>query len=310
MLLTGVRVINFDNSVTAQEELLRRFSPSMVDLIDLGPSCRLWLNNKNKKRIIRFLKGKEKHAITFLGSGDFHHISSLLIEQFTQDLSVIVFDCHPDWEGLPPRLACGAWVSNTLRRNNIKKVVLLGVSSQDIDGPALRTAALRYLRDDRVEIYPYAHAPSSVFLGRVPNNTSLTLKRSLFSTMIGWQELKGKDLQGFFGSLIARLPTKQVYISIDKDCLGADFSLTNWEEGMLTLDELLDMLVLAKKDLDIVGVDIVGEYSPVKVKGAIKSIVSRIDHPKNFSALGKSETLVRSVNQRTNIRILEALRTP
>lgn len=89
--------------------------------------------------------------------------------------------------------------------------------------------------------------------------------------------------------------------------MGSEFALTNWEEGALKLEELELMLELIKGRFDISGVDITGEYSPVILKGWLKNICSRLDHPKDYSAKGKTPELINQVNENTNIRLLEAL---
>lgn len=255
-----IRILNFDNSLIRQTQLLERFSPNIIDLTKIGPASRLWADLKSTTEIKKFLNPQERNTITFLGSGDFHHISSLLIEQFSEPLSVIVFDFHPDWDILPPRLGCGSWVSNILRRKNIEKVILLGVSSDDISNIWVQTGNLNSLKNNRVEIYPYVHRPTFTLLKKVPDNLSLRIERGILYNRIYWQELKNNNLADFFGGVIARLKSKKIYLSIDKDCLKANYSLTNWEEGLFSLEELSIFLGMIKNNLDIAGVDILGDY--------------------------------------------------
>jgi len=302
-----VRVLNFDDSVTRQRRLVERYNPIVIDLTPVGPACRVSMNAAVAKRVRRALSPDLRGAITFLGSGDFHHVSSLLIEQFDEPLSVIVFDHHPDWDTLPPKLHCGSWVTNMLRRPNIQKLLLLGVSSEDISCPWIQTGNLRALRGDRVEIYPYAHAPTKTILKRVPDNRSIQVQRGLFTQTIYWQELAGKEFDVFFNSVLDRLQPKQVYVSIDKDCLIARHSLTNWEEGCLKLEDLLRPLELIQQRAQIVGLDIVGDYSPPIVKGWMKALWAEIDRPKAYSAKGQSDAVIHAVNEDTNMRLLDVL---
>ena len=304
---TMVRILNFDDSIPHQENLLKRFQPVIVDLTRIGSSCRMSMGDKMAHAIRRVLKPELKGVMTFLGSGDFHHVSSLLIEQFSEPISVIVFDHHPDWSTLPPKLHCGSWVTNVLTRENVKKLVLLGVSSEDISSPWIHVGNLRALEHDRVEIYPYRHPPTRTLLTSVPDNTSLQVKRGFFSNIIYWKELEKQDATKMFFHLLERLETKHVYVSIDKDCLTADHSLTNWEEGCFTLKELLRLLHLITTHLDVVGLDIVGDYSPPIVRGWGKAAVAHIDRPKHYSAKGKPQHMINATNERTNIAILELL---
>jgi len=302
-----VRILDFDSSLTKQHNLIQRFNPSLIDLRAIGSHCRLWMNAATAAKIREYLDPSLKHSVTFLGSGDFHHISSLLISQFSEPISVIIFDHHPDWDILPPKYGCGSWVSRILEMPNIRKVILLGISSEDISSPGIRTGNLAALKENRLEIYPYSHPPTKVFLRAVPENISWEIHRRLLRSLIVWQELKNKNLNVFLPELIQRLPTRKVYVSIDKDCLTADYSLTNWEAGCLRLEELLFLLGLIKEKLEIAGLDITGEYSPEIFADKIKAAFSRLDHPKDYSAKAKPQETINSLNEKTNIAILEKL---
>jgi len=208
---------------------------------------------------------------------------------------------------LPPRLGCGSWVSATMKGAPVLKAVLIGVSSHDISSFWIQTGDLGLLKDDRVEIYPYSHPPSSTFLKKIPKNISVETKTGFLFNRIRWSELRGKDLSRFFSDILKRLPAKRVYISIDKDCLRREYALTNWEEGMMSLEELLLMLRLIRENLDIAGVDILGDYSEIDIKGVVKGMASRLDHPKDFSARGLTESCISARNEETNLRITDIL---
>ena len=307
MLLDTVRILNFDGSLLRQSQLLERFHPAVIDCAALGPSCRLWINEKNADRVRAVLAPGLRHTVTLTGSGDFHHITSLLLEQFAEPISIIVFDGHPDWDILPPRRGCGSWVSAALRQRNIQKVILLGACSDDLSAIALHTGNLGALADNRVELYPYAHAPTKNIFRRVPGNISLQTKTRGPLTDIYWQELRQVVLEKFILSLVRRLPTRQAYISIDKDCLTREHALTNWEAGGIGLDELLLMLKLLRENLDIIGADITGEYSAPVFAGRCKAFCSRLDHPRNYSARSTTDDMICHINQQTNLRLLDVL---
>ncbi|MBU1895127.1 MAG: hypothetical protein KJ983_04880, partial [Candidatus Omnitrophica bacterium] len=111
----------------------------------------------------------------------------------------------------------------------------------------------------------------------------------------------------FLHSIIMSFPTKRVYISIDKDCLEKQVSLTNWEGGGLSLENLLLMLKIIKQETDIVGVNVTGDYSKVFIRGIIKKVISHLDHPKNFSAKAVSEADITRINENTNMEIMKIL---
>jgi arginase family enzyme len=307
-MFTSVRVLNFDDSVVRQNKLVERFKPSIIDLTDLGPRCRLYASEKIAEEVSARIDPGSKNSITFLGSGDFHHITSLILDKFCEDISVISFDDHPDWDILPPKLGCGSWVTRVLNKYNVKKVILVGASSGDISPTLFRMGNYDSLKDDRLEIYPYQHKPTKVFFKKIPCNISADVKKGLFFDEIHWQELKNKNIAEFFLHILHRLPTKKVYVTIDKDCLKAPYSLTNWAAGRLELGELLLMLKFIKENTEIVGLDIAGDYSPVKAVGFIRTVITAINHPRETSAKDKPQSLIDSVNGSANVSILELLK--
>jgi arginase family enzyme len=307
MFPKSIRVLNFDDTLAKQSKLLERFEPEVFDFSTLGATARLWINEQDAKVLRKFLSAHSKNHITFLGSGDFHHISGLLIEQFSEPISVIIIDNHPDWDVLPPHLGCGSWVSYILRKPNVKEVIIFGPNSGDISTFWIQTANLNALFSGRVCIYPYSHRPTRVFFKSNFKDSCIKTKKSLFSEVIHWHQLKGEDLIQFIPSILSGLSTKKVYVSIDKDCLRARYALTNWEEGSFNLSELTRILIWIKNNLDIVGLDIAGEYSEPKIKGIIKNICSRFDHPRDFSAKDKFPQLIEETNEHTNIALLETL---
>jgi hypothetical protein len=163
------------------------------------------------------------------------------------------------------------------------------------------------LRGNRVEIFPYAQRPTTTFFRRIPENSSAKIEKTLFFNKIYWNELKGEDPINLFLPVLKRLPTPRVYLSIDKDCLRNEYALTNWEEGMFSLEELLLMLKLIMDHADIVGVDIVGDYSEISVNGKLKKLISYLDHPSELKAKYLSEVFVNEINERTNLSLLELL---
>lgn len=194
MLNNSINILNFDGSIIKQKKLLSLYKNKTFDLSDIAPIARNWLNSNTRSVIQSRLKNLSKDSVTLLGSGDFHHVSEILISRFEDPLSIISFDYHPDWTILP------------------------GVSSSDISSFNIRTGDLDSFKGNRLEIYPYAHRPSRAFLKKVPDNVLVrTRKRKLFDR-VSWNELKGKDLRSFFYELLKRIPVKKVYVSVDKDC--------------------------------------------------------------------------------------------
>lgn len=307
MLLKQARILNFDNSLTRQKRFLSIFTPKIVDLLELSAACRHWMGSKTRDKISNILDPQDRSAPTFIGSGDYHHISGVLLRQFQQPITLLVFDFHPDLDVMPPRLGCGSWVSSALRMPNIKKAILIGVSSEDISERRIQSLDFGSLEDSRVEIYPWQHPNTKVSLRRIADNASFEVERRRLSSIIRWQQLKDGDLNSSFIRILNRIPTPGVYISIDKDCLRKQYALTNWEEGAMELDSLIFMLGLIKERFDVVGLDISGEYSLPRPNNILKMISLALDHPADYSARAKAQEDIDMVNGDTNIKILELL---
>ena len=67
------------------------------------------------------------------------------------------------------------------------------------------------------------------------------------------------------------------------------------------------MIRLIKENLDIAGADVTGDYSRIFVEGVVKKTISRMNHPKNFSAKDLPGTHITAVNEKTNLKIAEIL---
>ena len=132
MLNKAIRILNFDNSILQQSELLCQYSAKVVDFTGLASSARLFMSGAVRQKLASSLLSQEKDCPTFLGSGDFHHISEILTSKINEPACLIVFDFHPDWDILPPRFGCGAWIGQALKNKHISKCLLIGMGSGDL----------------------------------------------------------------------------------------------------------------------------------------------------------------------------------
>lgn len=68
---------------------------------------------------------------------------------------------------------------------------------------------------------------------------------------------------------VEQLPTDlPLYISIDKDALSTDFAITDWDQGDMTLSQLLEMLSVLFEKHQVIGVDICGDSGEYAESGA------------------------------------------
>ncbi len=265
-MAAAIRVLDFDGSIAKQNRLLDRYKADIIDFTDIAPEARFWLNRICREEIKKKIGASDRSAVTFLGSGDFHQVTEILISEFSDPMIVIDFDFHSDLTILAPPYTCGSWLKTTLKNKNILKCIITGV--------------------------------------KITNTLSFT--RHLFDKVLINEPGEG-GVVGSFRDIIEKFSNKKAYITIDKDCLTSKYALTNWEEGKLSLEDLISMLKIAKDKLDVVGVDITGDYSDINIKGSIKGGISYLDHPGKFSARGVPAPEISRINEETNLRLMEAL---
>src|SRR5262245_6821642 len=102
-----IRIVDLDGSICRQSNLVERCTPSMYDLRRWGLQLRLGCRFGRFARFERELAGligfqDLEPALTWLGSGDFHHVSLALLRRQARPFNLLVIDKHPDWvRGVP-----------------------------------------------------------------------------------------------------------------------------------------------------------------------------------------------------------------
>lgn len=298
-------LLNMDDGLLAQTPFLEYcadIQAIQLDLRDLGRRMRLWSSRRAMREFSRqlhnwgFWEGDEP-VLTFLGSGDFHHLSAALIGQHSEPLTLIHFDNHPDFIRLSARYHCASWVNRVLEMQRVRRVVTVGPCT-DLSVPQLEWGNLPALTSGKLELYPFRHAPSRVLgqFGSGPSHRQEGLR-------IRWQNLHDEDWETFWNQLLERIPTSNVYVSIDKDVLVPADAETNWDQGEMTLVQLLTALDLIALKTRIIGVDVVGDYAPMGKDRPLRRAMAWLDHPRHNVV----QQDVAQVNARTNIAISEQL---
>ena len=278
-----LRILDTDGSVdaTALSAAAPWASATRVDLRDLGPSLRLWSRRRNIDAArARFAAATDpRPSITFMGSGDFHHLAALLAERVEEPFTLLHFDNHPDWIRLAPRWHCGSWINRVLALPNVQRVVTVGPCSDDLADPGRKGGNLPALDAGRLALFPWQHEASRV-RRRIADGPGHAWRDG----RIHWQNLADVPLQQAIGAVLAAIPTDAIWISIDKDVLPEHEALTNWDQGRMPLAALLAMLRAAGQRKRVLGADICGEYSPPRHANWLKRIESKMDQPARDAA--------------------------
>jgi len=203
----------------------------------------------------------EAHGTALLGSGDFHHLSHLLIERCVHpQLDVVVLDNHPDNMRFPFGIHCGSWVKHVARLPWVRQVHVLGICSADV---SRAHAWENYL-------HPF-------FAGKLHYWT--------VGVDATWLRLLGRGAQArsfadvdALGAAFAdsqRGEQAPVYLSIDKDVFDASVAHTNWDQGRMILPQA--EAIIAALSGRIVASDITGEVSVHAYQTRWKRWLSALD---------------------------------
>jgi hypothetical protein len=296
-----IRVIDLDGSVVAQDRVLRMFRPDVFEVRHWGPRLRLgcrWSRFYRFERRLDRLFGAHERLdpwVSLLGSGDFHHMTLALLRRVRHPFNLLVLDKHPDWMRGVPILHCGAWLHHAAQLPNVRRVFHLG-GDMDFDNAYRWLAPKKLLQTGKIVTLPAFRAFEAGFWRDVPRkplraNFDAPVDRERLEELL-WPHLDELD----------RLP---LYISLDKDVMWMPESVVNWDSGYLDLNEVQEILQFFLKAAgnDLVGMDIVGDWSPVQTHGILRHLLHRIEHPRQRVDADQA----RLCNERTNMVLLRFL---
>lgn len=220
-----VSLLNTDATLLRQNKLLKA-GDTLVDL--------------SQVRNLRFISPREvlekvslnlsqvPVGLSFLGSGDYHHLTLLFLKKISLSFTLIVLDWHLDLNTAPPGfVSCGSWLREALNLSQVEEVYVLGVQEEALS----RVPGYFHYEGERIRVKIYPVKDFSVASQRVP------------------QEIQGR----------------RVYISLDKDVLAPPFTYTTWDQGELHPGPIFYLLRSLKNKARVIGVDVCGEYSPPSV---------------------------------------------
>lgn len=218
MNLETVNVIDSGTGIMFQKDLIRK-AAAVVDLSSVR-GVRFCGEIKDFIGLNQKLNAL-KSGISFLGTGDFHHLCLHFLNKLHAEPLLVLFDHHSDMmEPLPGTISCGSWVRAALNNGRVKKCIVVGQSAKD-----------------------------EAFSGSIADGKAIFFPENIPHE---------KKVLGVVKELMKHV--EPVYISIDKDVLAPGEAYTNWDQGSLKLEELIDFLKVIKKAKSIVGVDICGEW--------------------------------------------------
>ncbi len=300
-----IRVLDLDGSIISQRKLLKLYRPSVYSFQDWGPRIRLGCHMKRFARFERNLAKKigeqfdtEPH-VTFVGSGDFHHVSLALIRRQVQPINLLIIDNHPDWMRRIPFLHCGSWLRHAAQLTQVKQVFHVG-GDVDFDNYFQWLAPWEAIESGKIAVLPAIRRFRGWQWAKVGNDPLLWKSRSAapFS-------LPPARLKEFLRPYRRDLGSRPLYISLDKDVMQSHAAPVNWDSGHLSVLQtraILEAFLLAADGV-VAGIDVVGDWSPVRLQGIFRRILHFTEHP----ALRVESFQATRANEQANLSLLESV---
>jgi arginase family enzyme len=299
-------VIDLDGAVSGHPPLSALIEAERAQTIparDLAPRLRIVASRPALDELTRRLHSAPPPPgrgadIVFYGSGDFHHLTTGLVARHPGPLTIVQVDNHPDWTRFPATMNCGAWVNRALELPQVEKVVTLGPCSDDLVWPEFKTANLAAIEAGRLAVFPWRHGPSTVMqrLGSSPCWRQDGLK-------LHWTEIGHGDFARHVEAIIAAIPTRDVYVTIDKDALIAAEAVTNWDQGGMRLADIETLMRALAAARTIIGVDVCGDWSEPLFDDWFRRTLSFTDRARTIPPPD-----AHAINARTNSRLLDLFR--
>lgn len=200
----------------------------------------------------------DTYGCVFLGSGDYHHVTPILLARVSEPVDLIVCDNHPDnmryWFGIH----CGSWVYYASRLPNIRHIHVLGISSADI---SCRHAWENYL--------------TPLYQGKLTYWSVGVKARWLDYIGLRSRHYCFTEPEALIEAFIAQIAGKRCYLSIDKDVFSPDVIRTNWDQGQFQEAQLQRLISACQGK--VVGADVTGEVSEYHYTSRFKRFLSQCD---------------------------------
>ncbi len=295
----NVRILDLDGSV-AEQPALRTRAVQIIPLRDWGPRLRLACSWRAFTQFETHLDRQlmsTRPSITFLGSGDFHHLSLALLRRLTIPFNLVVIDNHPDWMRGVPLLHCGTWLAHAARLPLVRRIVHLG-GDVDFDNGFHWLAPWSELLEGKIVVIP---ARRRFTRGRWAQIHHQPLR------LPGQQSFHPGHLLALLKIRLAELADQPLYVTVDRDVLRAEDAAVNWDSGHLTKNELTQLLeVITSFSGQLLGMDVVGDWSPVRTNGLLRRVLHWIEHPRQrLDTFGAQQ-----LNEQLNLKLIELLHQP
>lgn len=281
-------VLNFDASTGLTD------MAQVIDLQSWQEAIRFGCSWKKFRHLVQSLTPQlpapDQLGCVLMGSGDYHHVTQLLLSRLSTPTHLIVCDNHPDNMRYPFGIHCGSWVYWASQLAHIKRIDVIGICSTDISLKHAWENHWAPLRKNKLHYWSIGQDASWIkWIGAGHN----------------WHPFDTADaLMKDFLTQLATLSYPR-YLSIDKDVLSAQEVHTNWDQGEF-LSRHLEQLIQSCQS-QLIGADITGDISAYAYQSRFKRFLSASD---GQSALTPQQILQWQADQiKLNQHLLQQLET-
>jgi hypothetical protein len=169
----------------------------------------------------------------------------------------------------------------------VARVHVVGITSPDVEGMHVIENHTAPLRSGRVVYWCVGRNLAALSLFGV------TQSRSFDSTAALLDALR----------IELACTAGPVYLSIDKDVLAREVVQTNWDQGVMRLEELESAIAMLKGR--VIGSDVVGDVSSYRYRSRFKRLLSALDDQPEIPDRSLIEW--QAAHQRVNERLLAAI---
>lgn len=184
-----------------------------------GTDC--YCDKEGKAALRKLIAAFSPYGLHFIDSGNYHYMTKLWTDRIKEPFSLVLFDHHADMQ--PPMfeglMSCGGWVKDMLDCNPFLQKVLIVGIPEE--------EAVK-VRSERVYVIPEETCSAA---------------------------------SSYAGRFLAdcQLPELPIYVSVDKDVLSKECASTNWDQGNLASDFLVDAIACLMSRYRVIGMDVCGE---------------------------------------------------
>ena len=294
-----VRILDLDGSVARQPRLASR-AGYVLPADTWGPRLRLacgWEAFEHFEiDLARQLESTRdaEPMLSFLGSGDFHHLSLAMVRRVQRRCTLLVIDNHPDWMRGVPFLHCGTWVYHAAQLPWVERVFHVG-GEVDFDNFYRHAAPWKMLQSGKIVTLPAIRQMKGRRWAATPHEAlrprpDIVMDRERIETLLRPYR--------------ADLARRPLYVSLDRDVLTAEHAAINWDSGHLTPPEVFAVLdAFCGATPSLAGMDVVGDWSPVRVCGLGRWLLHLTEHPHGAVDAFEAQRL----NGALNVAIVERM---